>query len=293
VKAGSRKVAGYLEGWVSVAVNTALFIVKFIFGTLFNSIAVVADSIHTLLDSLTSIVVVLGFWVSYRPADKEHPFGHGRAELIATIVIASMLVIVGIDFMQRSISKLLSREGLIFSWILVIVLVISALVKEALALWAINLGKRYSASSLIADAWHHRSDAIASALLAIAILLGRSLWWLDGVLGAVVSVLILAVGVKLISNASSELLGKAPSPKDVEKLRSVVIGVDPAIRDIHHIHMHKYGEHVEVTLHIRVNGEMPVQKAHEIASRVEERIREAFGWEATVHVEPEGEGKKQ
>jgi cation diffusion facilitator family transporter len=288
VSSATRKTVGYLEGWASIAVNIALFIAKFVYGTLYNSIAVVADSIHTLSDCLTSIVVVLGFWISYRPADREHPFGHGRAELIATIVIASMLIIIGVEFIQRSVGKLLSREGLTFSWALVAVLAISATVKEALALWATALGKRYSASSLIADAWHHRSDAIASALLAIAILLGVPHWWLDGVLGAAISTVIMATGAKIVLDASSELLGKAPSPKDVEKLREVVVSVNPLIKDVHHIHMHRYGDHVEVTLHIRVDSGMSVREAHEIASSVEKKVKEVLGWEATVHVEPEG-----
>jgi cation diffusion facilitator family transporter len=284
-----RKVAGYLEGWVSVAINTVLFVVKYFYGTLYNSIAIVADSIHTLSDSLTSVIVILGFWVSYRAADEEHPFGHGRAELIATLIIASMLIMVGIDFAQRSVSKLLSGEGLIFNWILIVVLTISAVIKEAMALWAMALGRRYNATSIIADAWHHRSDAIATALLAIALVFGGSLWWLDGVLGIAVSALILMTGAKLILDSSSELLGKAPSVKDVEKLKNLVTNVNPLIKDVHHIHMHRYGEHVEVTLHIKVGNKMSVQEAHEIASNVEKRIKEALGWEATVHIEPENE----
>jgi len=288
VSSATRKAAGYLEGWVSIAINIALFIAKFVYGTLYNSIAVVADSIHTLSDCLTSIVVVLGFWISYRPADREHPFGHGRAELIATIVIASMLIIIGVEFIQRSVGKLLSREGLTFSWALVAVLAASAAAKEALALWATALGRRYSASSLIADAWHHRSDAIASALLVIAILLGAPHWWLDGVLGVAVSTVIMATGAKIVLDASSELLGKAPSPKNVERLRDVVASVNPLIKDVHHIHMHRYGDHVEVTLHIRVDSGMSVREAHEIASSVEKKVKEVLGWEATVHVEPEG-----
>jgi len=286
----ARKFAGYLEGWVSIAINTILFIAKFYYGVLFNSIAVVADSIHTLSDSLTSVVVILGFWIGYKPADEEHPFGHGRAELIATIVIGSMLVMVGIDFIQRSVNKLLSREGLIFSWILVAVLAISAIVKEALALWAIKLGKKYEAQSIIADAWHHRSDAIASALLAIAIVFSETLWWLDGVLGVVVSAIIIATAIKLVIETASEILGKAPSEEDLKKLEKIVYETSPLVKDVHHVHIHKYGAHIEVTLHVRLDPVMSLNMAHEIATQIEKNIREKLGWEATVHVEPVRKG---
>lgn len=291
-KGDERKYAGYLEGLVSIIVNTLLFIVKFYYGVVFNSIAVIADSIHTLSDSLTSVVVILGFWIGYKPADKEHPFGHGRAEPIATTVIGAMLIMVGIDFIQRSFNKLLSREGLIFSWILVIVLASSAIAKELLAIWAIRLGKKYNASSIIADAWHHRSDAIASALLAVAILFGAMLWWLDGVLGIIVSIMIIAVAVKLVIESGSELLGKAPTAEEIKELEKIVSEVSPQAKDLHHIHVHKYGMHTEVTLHIRLDPNMSLDKAHEIATEIEKRIRERLGWEATVHIEPSTEERK-
>lgn len=281
-----RKAVGYLEGLVSIAVNTALFIIKYFYGIMYNSIAIVADAFHTLSDSLTSAVVVLGFWISYRPADEEHPFGHGRAEAVASIVIGVMLAMVGLEFLQRSINKFLNREGLVFNWILVVVLAISTVVKEVLARWAKGLGSKYGSGSLIADAWHHRSDAIATALLAIAIAFGGSLWWLDGVLGLVVSALIMYVSLKLVVESGSELLGKGVTKQEEDIVKKIVYSIPSDVRDVHHIHIHRYGSHVEVTLHIKLKPDTPLQKAHEIASEVERTIKEKLGWEATVHVEP-------
>lgn len=281
-----REKIGYLEGAISVIVNVVLFVAKYIYGVLFNSIALIADSIHTLSDSLTSVVVILGFWIAYKPVDKEHPFGHGRAEYIATIVIGSMLVMVGIDFIQRSYAKLISREPLVFSWALVAVLGASAIVKEALALWAFRLGKKYRASSITADAWHHRSDAIASVLLAIAIAFGGNLWWVDSVLGFIVSALIIYTGIEIIYAKTFELLGRAPTLEEIEKIKKIAYSVSPLVQDLHHVHIHEYGEHTEVTLHIRLPPETPVSTAHKIASDIEKKIKDDLKCEATVHIEP-------
>ncbi|MEM4513849.1 MAG: cation diffusion facilitator family transporter [Ignisphaera sp.] len=281
-----RKKIGYLEGVVSITLNAVFFVLKYFYGVLFNSIALIADSIHTLSDSLTSMVVILGFWITYKPIDKEHPFGHGRAEYIATIIIGAMLVMVGIDFIQRSYTKLISREPFVFSWALVAVLGASAIAKEALALWAFKLGKKYRASSITADAWHHRSDAIASALLAIAITFGSNLWWLDSVLGFVVSTLIIYTGIEIMYEKTFELLGRAPTLEEIEKIKKIAYNVSPLVQDLHHIHIHEYGGHTEVTLHIRLPPETSVSTAHKIASDIEKIIKDALKWEATVHIEP-------
>ncbi len=282
----SRRSVGYLEGVASTVLNSVLFSAKYFFGAMYNSIAVVADSIHTLSDSLTSIVVIVGFWVRDKPADKEHPFGHERAEAIATIVIGSMLIVIGLEFLQRSYGKLVSREPLVYSTQLVVVLALSAIAKEALALWAFKLAKKINAPSIRADAWHHRSDAIASALIAIAIYLGSSFWWLDSVLGFITSALVTYTGIAIVFERTTELLGRAPSRDEVKKLEELVHSVNPRISDVHHVHVHKYGDHVEVSLHIRLDPTMPLHEAHAIASNVEKRIKEVLGWESTVHVEP-------
>uniref|UniRef100_A0A7C2Z9K9 Cation transporter n=1 Tax=Ignisphaera aggregans TaxID=334771 RepID=A0A7C2Z9K9_9CREN len=282
----SRRRAGYLEGLVSIVVNIILFFLKYFCGVVFNSIAVISDAFHTLSDSLTSVVVVLGSWISSKPADRRHPFGHGRAESIATIVIGSMLVMVGVDLIQRSYEKLVSKEPLVFGWVLVVVLALSACAKALLALWAMVLGRKYGSKSIAADAWHHASDAIATALLAIAIPLGGNIWWLDSVLGFAVSALIVYTGVEIVLEQTHELLGRAPTLDELKILRDAVAGASPQVRDLHHVHIHSYGDHTEVTLHIRLPPSTSVFDAHRIASDIEQRIRDSLRWEATVHIEP-------
>lgn len=288
--AAERKVAGFREGFISVFINVALFALKYYFGLIHNSIAVVADAIHTLSDAGTSVVVIIGFWVAYRPADEEHPFGHGRAEQIGAVVIGSLLGVAGFEFLMSSYEKLVSREALIFSWSLVGILLLSSVIKELLARWALGLGKSYESKSVVGDAWHHRSDAVATALLALGILVGAEYWWVDGILGILVSIIIVYTSVKIVLETAKDLLGSEPTKHEKDLLSDLAREVSPLIEDVHHVHIHKYGDHVEASLHIKLPKNMKLEEAHEIATKLEEKIRDRLGWEATVHPEPENSG---
>ncbi|MCX8185437.1 MAG: cation diffusion facilitator family transporter [Sulfolobales archaeon] len=282
----SKKRAAYLEGFISIAINSILFLVKYSIGTLFSSVAVVADAFHTLSDTLTSIVLVVGYRIADRPADREHPFGHGRAETIGGLVIGVLLGVAAYTFAVSSYEKLLSGISLIYSDLLIVILVISAIVKAALSLWAYNLGRKHLSQPIAADAWHHLSDSAAAWLLAIAIYAGRDYWWLDGVLGLAVSILIFLTAVKIVYESSTEILGKSPSKIELDKLIEIVREAHPTVKRVHHIHFHKYGTHTEVTLHIELPGDTALREAHEIATAIENAIRSKLGYETTIHVEP-------
>ncbi|MCC6033214.1 MAG: cation diffusion facilitator family transporter [Desulfurococcaceae archaeon] len=288
-----RKVAGFKEGLVSIFVNVVLFVIKFYLGLIHNSIAVVADAVHTLSDAGTSVVVVISFWIAYKPPDKGHPFGHGRAEQIGAVIVGTLLGVAGFEFLMSSYEKLSSREALTFSWFLVGVLLLSSLVKELLARWAFRLGGSYESRSIVGDAWHHRSDAIATTLLALGILVGADYWWVDGVLGIIVSFVIVYTSIKIILETSRELLGSEPTRREEELLIDLAREVSPLIEDVHHIHIHKYGDHVEASLHIKLPNTMKLEEAHEIATKLENRIKDRLGWEATVHPEPQSREERQ
>ena len=288
-----RKVAGFKEGLVSIFVNVVLFVIKFYLGLIHNSIAVVADAVHTLSDAGTSVVVVISFWIAYKPPDKGHPFGHGRAEQIGAVIVGTLLGVAGFEFLMSSYEKLSSREALTFSWVLVGVLLLSSLVKELLARWAFRLGGSYESRSIVGDAWHHRSDAIATTLLALGILVGADYWWVDGVLGIIVSFVIVYTSIKIILETSRELLGSEPTRREEELLIDLAREVSPLIEDVHHIHIHKYGDHVEASLHIKLPNTMKLEEAHEIATKLENRIKDRLGWEATVHPEPQSREERQ
>jgi cation diffusion facilitator family transporter len=285
VKSSSRSL-GYIEGWASVVLNTSLFGVKYWAGMRFGSVAMIADAWHTLSDTLTSIVVIIGFFIASRPADKDHPFGHGRAEPIGAVVIAVLLAVVGFNFTQESIRRLLHFQAATFGLSAIIVFLVSVVLKEALARFSYWAGRKINSTSLKADGWHHRSDAIASALIVVGAAFGKWLWWIDGVMGIAVSLLILYAAFDILRSAAAALLGEKPSTDLERNLKRIIIAVTPTATNFHHLHLHTYGEHKELTFHLGFPPEMPLHDAHLLASRVEEAIRGELGAEATIHIEP-------
>lgn len=244
MKPESKKLA-YAEGVASIAVNTALFALKYWVGLATGSVAIIADAWHTLSDSLTSIIVILGAKIGSKPADLDHPFGHGRAESVASIIIGALLFIVGSNFFFEAVQKLRNKEGAIFTSSAIIVFIISVIFKEGLAqfsFWAYNKTKSHS---LKADGWHHRSDSIASGVILISILVGNNLWWIDGAFGVMVSILIAYTSIDIITEAAQPILGKIPDQEKIDKI--IEIAERYNLNDIHHIHEHSYGAHLEYT----------------------------------------------
>ncbi|MCR4410231.1 MAG: cation diffusion facilitator family transporter [Candidatus Saccharicenans sp.] len=288
-----KKRLAYYEGYISIFINLVLFLLKFLVGRKVNSVAMMADAWHTLSDCLTSIIVVVGFWMASRPADSRHAFGHGRSESIASIIIGTLLAVVGFSFLYESVVKIIQRQGMGFSELAVIVFAVSAVMKEGLAQFAFWTARKTGAGSLRADAWHHRSDAVASVLIVAGVLFSQRLWWLDGVLGIGVSLLILHASYDIIRSSASYLMGEAPSDEKVDRVHSRVRKEFPQLDGIHHVHVHQYGDHHEVTAHLTVPGTMSVDEAHNIASRIEEIVEQEFNGDATVHVEPEKSEKDE
>jgi cation diffusion facilitator family transporter len=283
-----RTAYGYLEGWASILLNIALFAVKLIFGLLFNSISLIADSFHTLADVVTSVIVVIGFFISRQPADREHPHGHGRFENIATLVIAILLVIIGVEFFRTSLNRFIKPQVVGGTITVALVILASALLKEWLARFAIYLGNKIKASVLLADAWHHRTDAIASALVSVAIgaaILGY--FKVDSVFGMLVSALIVYTGYILGRTAVSFLMGEAPSEELVDKISRIALSIK-GVKNTHKVTVHDYGTHKAVSLHVHVDKNLTVDESHHIAMQVKDRISALLqGTTAEVHIEPE------
>lgn len=277
---------GYLEGWLSSVLNSVLFGFKLWVGLAIGSVAMIADAWHTLSDTMTSAVVLVGFWIAGKPRDKEHPFGHGRAELIGAIIIATLLALVGFNFLKDSYLQLRDAKPVNFSTLGVIIFLISVFLKEGLAQFSIWAGKKVNSKALIADGWHHRSDAIASLLIVVGALLGKHFWWIDGVLGLLVSLLILYAAFDIIKETSYTLLGERMGPELEEQIKQVVKIVAPEVSEIHHPHVHRYGDHIEVTLHLRMDENYSLQQAHDIVTKIEDELRKTLHIEPTIHAEP-------
>jgi cation diffusion facilitator family transporter len=236
---------GYLEGWISIVINVCLFVIKYWAGIVSGSVAIIADAWHTLSDSLTSIIVIIGIKISKKPADKEHPFGHERAELIGSLIIGVLLFIIAFEFVVESVKKLLNHQTVEYGLIAIVVTIISILVKEALAQFAFWAAKKVNSNALKADAWHHRSDSISSLLILIGIFLQDYFWWVDGILGILVAILIAGAAYKIIKTAVNPLLGENYDDKLEQTINQISEKLGNDNLNIHHIHLHRYGSHTE------------------------------------------------
>jgi len=280
---------GYLEAIVSIIGNSLLFLIKLILGLYINSIALIADGVHSLSDTATSGVVIFGFRIAAKEPDKEHPYGHGRAEYIATLIISILLIIVGLGFIQQSIERIITGETLLhgeFAIIISIIVIISAIVKEAMARYSNAIAKKIDSDVLKADAWHHRSDAISSIGVAMGILGSRfGFPILDPLFGMIVSIIIIYVGVDLLRRASNFLIGKAPDKKIIKQITEIAENTD-SVKGIHEISIHDYGTTKIITLHIEVDSKLKLDEAHRIADNLEDNIKNQTKYSTIIHLDP-------
>jgi cation diffusion facilitator family transporter len=284
----------YLEACVSIVGNSLLFVLKLFLGVFINSIALITDAFHTLSDTGTSFIVILGFKAAKKDPDKEHPFGHGRFEYIVTLVIAVLLFIAGAEFIRESFNRFFSETGIRESdylWFIGIIVILSAFAKEAMARYSIRLGKKIDSPALIADAWHHRSDAFASVAVGLAILGAYfDLYVLDPIFGVIVSVLIIYTAFTLFKYSSDTLVGKSPDEDTIESITDAAQTVD-GVCGTHKITVHDYGTTKIVSLHVEVECDITAEKAHEIAQSVEDKVTDITKSSTIVHVDPSKEPK--
>lgn len=281
-----RTALGLLESWVSIVGNTVLFAFKVLAGLGLNSLSLVAEAFHSLADVLTSAVVVVGFRVAAKPADREHPHGHGRFELVAAFAIAFLLLLSAWELGQESFRRLLRPEQVRWSLPVFLLLLASAAFKEWMASFGTFLGRLTASAAVEADAWHHRSDAVATILVALGLLAARAdIRRADGLLGLGVCLLIAWTAVRLLRESTGALIGRAPPPSFLAGLRRKASAI-PGVLAVHDIAVHDYQNRKEISLHIEVPAGLSAAQAHEIARRVEEILRGGTDDGVTVHIDP-------
>ncbi len=281
-----RAKAGYIEGVVSVIVNTALFVLKIWAGIVTGSIALTADAWHTLSDSLSSVVVIIGVKLSSKKPDKEHPFGHGRWEQIAALVIAFILAVIAWGFMKDSFIKFNEKVSTQFGTLAIVATITSIVVKEALSQYAFYIGRKTNNITVKADGWHHRSDALSSVVVLIGIFFAKKFWWIDSILGVIISLMLFYATYQIAKEAINKLLGEKPDPELIEKITALIGESYKGTIQPHHFHIHNYITHQELTFHIKLENSLSIVSGHKIATDIENNIFEQFGIIATVHIEP-------
>ena len=278
-----RSRVGKFQGWTSIVVNFVLFIFKLTIGLITRSISVIADAVHTFSDVISSGVVIWGFHEAEKPADADHPYGHGRVEYIATLIVAILLVVAGIEFIESSIHRILHPEPVNPQWWMIFFIFITIIIKEITARYAEYLSSLIASGTLHADA---RVDAISSALVVIAMIAGKFGYYaLDGWMGLGVSLFIIWTGFEIAKEAIDDLIGKPPTEDEVEEIRNLVLLID-GVLGVHDIIIHSYGHDKFISLHIEIDAEESQEKAHDIAEEAEAVIYKKTGAEPTVHIDP-------
>lgn len=275
--------------------NLLLVVFKFIAGIVGHSAAMIADAVHSLSDFITDIIVIIFVAISGKPEDSDHSYGHGKYETLATAVIGIILFFVGVGILISGIKAIvgaLQGEPLQApSLLALIAAVISIVVKEALYHYTVKRGKALDSSSVVANAWHHRSDALSSIGTAIgiggAVFLGEQWRILDPIAAVVVSIFIIKVAVELIKPCIDELVERS-LPEEVEQRIHALILQSPQVSSPHHLRTRRIGGYIAIEVHIRMDGQISLSEAHQVASDIERRLKAEFGEKTHIgiHMEP-------
>lgn len=280
---------------VGTIVNAVLVAIKFVAGIIGRSSALVADAVHSLTDFISDIIVLVFVKISGKPRDAEHGYGHGKFETLATLIIGVLLAAAGIGLLLNGAKQVWdSLRGNILpepTWIALAVALISIVSKEILYRYTVKEGKRLNSDAVIANAWHHRSDAISSigTMVGIggAMFFGEKWRILDPLAAVVVSFFIIKAGYDIIKPAINELL-EASLPKDQTEEIVKTIQSIKGVEGLHNLRTRKIGNAIAIDVHVKMDGNLKLVEAHEIASRIEQAIRDRFGEGSMiyVHMEP-------
>lgn len=289
-KTSDRKVIksyGYLCGIVGIISNTILSILKIIIGIYAGSIAVVADAVNNITDVGSSFITIVGFAISDKPADKEHPFGHARAEYITALAISVIIMFVGLKFFTTSIERIINPKQVIFSVLTLILLTLTVLAKFWQGAFYQNIGDRIDSNSLKAVAADSRSDVLTTIVVLISIIASKFIKFpIDGYIGVLVSIFIFYNGIKIAMDAINPLLGTAPDDELVQNIISKVESHD-GIEGSHDLIVHNYGLGTTLaSIHAEVCEKMSLVEAHDIIDKAEKEISKELGIEIVIHMDP-------
>lgn len=282
-----REAYGVLSSWVGIACNILLFVAKFIIGTIANSISIISDGFNNLSDCASCVVTMFGYKMAAKPADKDHPFGHGRMEYLTSLVIAMVIMVVGVELFTGSIDKIIHPEDVRFSMVALFVLLISILIKLWMGLFNRKLGNKVESSVMLATSKDSLNDVLATTATLIALLASAFTDApLDGIMGVVVSVMILISGFGIVKETVDELLGQPASPELVESLKELVDECHFSL-GMHDLIIHSYGPgNLIGSVHIEVDGKENIMEIHDAIDELERNIYDELGVRMTIHMDP-------
>lgn len=278
---------GKLSGFVGIILNLILFIIKLISGIVSGSVSIIADAINNLSDVSSSVISLLGFKLSEKPADREHPYGHGRYEYLAGLSVSVLIIVIGIELLKSSAKKIILPTEVIVNWTVIITLLFSIVSKLWLMLFNKKIGKLINSKTLIATSKDSRNDVVATLSVLGAILVSRfTPFIIDGWIGVLVALFIMYSGAVLIKDTLNPMLGAAPDEEYVNRIRDRILAY-PNVLGMHDLIVHDYGPSRKfASVHIEMAAEEDVLKSHEIIDEIERDFLKCEGLNMIIHYDP-------
>ena len=276
----TRKKAGFLSSTVGIVCNIILFVSKFIIGTIANSVAIISDAFNNLTDCLSCIITMFGYNLASKPADKEHPFGHGRMEYFTSLIIAVFIIIVGFEFFKTSLSRIFNKEDIDVTYFTIIVLVLSILLKFWMYLFNKKMSTIFNNQAMMATSYDSLSDAMTTSITLIGSIISLFTSF------PIVSGLIIKTAISIIKDTLDELLGKPADKETTQQLLDIVMS-HQGILGVHDLMIHNYGpNNMIASLHAEVDAKQNVLEAHDTIDNIEKEIFEKMKIMTTIHLDP-------
>ncbi len=282
-----RTAYGNLSGFVGIVCNVILFFIKLVAGIISGSVAITADAVNNLTDASSSVVNIIGFKLAAKPADDEHPYGHGRYEYLAALTVSVLVMVIGYETLMTGIGKIIEPTKVELGVLTVCILVVSMAVKCWLMLFNSRLGKKIKSNALIATSNDSRNDVISTGVVLLAAVVSHfSGLELDGYMGAAVALFILYSGFGLIKEAISPLLGNPPESEFVDEVKAEILSHE-GVLGIHDMMIHDYGPGRRfASAHIEMAAEAPVMDSHDLIDNIERELYERFNLMTSIHYDP-------
>ncbi|WPC44047.1 cation diffusion facilitator family transporter [Clostridium sp. JS66] len=278
---------GYLGGTIGILTNVLLAGAKFMIGRLSNSISLIADAMNNLSDATSSVITIVGFKLSSKPADEEHPFGHGRIEYISGLLISFIVLYIGVEFVKSSYERIMNPAKTEFQWIYLVVLLFSIVIKIWMSKFNKTIAKSINSSALQASSIEAFVDVIICTCIIVSLILSRyTRLVIDGYISLLVSMFILYSGYILIKDTLNPLLGEAPDPELVKNIASKVKEYE-YIKGVHELVIHNYGPRkILASIHAEVPKDVSLEEIHRIVDKAEKEISEDLNIHLIIHLEP-------
>jgi cation diffusion facilitator family transporter len=282
-----RNAYGTLGGIIGVIINVILFLIKFSVGMLVGSIAVSADAFNNLSDAASSIITIVGFKMASKPADAEHPFGHGRIEYLSALLVAFMVMLVGLQFIKSSIERILNPQAITFEIVPFILLLVSIGFKIWLSSFNKFIGNKINSSALKASAADAMGDVFTSSTVVISFLIAKfTTLPIDGYIGVFVALAILYAGFGIVKETLNPLLGEAPDPELVNEICEKVLSY-PNISGVHDLIVHNYGPgRIIASLHAEIPSDIDIMEIHNVIDKAEREISKDLNLHLVIHMDP-------